>query len=300
MKKPLAVLFVLFLIFTTGCQTQDAVQVSPTAEIKVNPTASPTALPSPTVTATPAPTLTPTVYLSPTPPQIQVQAGESFIAPILLYHHVAGENDDNIRYTVTLEQFQEQMDTLKELGYTSIPLSCLIDVINNGGSLPQRPVVITFDDGAEDVYQNAYPLMKSMGMSAVMYLVANRLESDGFITTAQMQEMVNEGGWEVGSHGMTHVSLPTSSSLSYEMLQSRQLLEKELNLPVQSFAYPFGVADEFIKRKAKTYGYSAAMGLGKSYEQSKDSLFFLSRIEIQHGTTLEQFISYLPWQKALE
>ncbi|MCE1252867.1 MAG: polysaccharide deacetylase family protein [Anaerolineae bacterium] len=292
MKKPQALLLTIFLMLITGCQV-----INPTPAPSPTPqnTATPSLTPPPTATVTPQPSATPTVYLSPTPQQKTYQAGESIIAPILLYHHVSEDNSDNIRYTITTGQFKEQLDTLKNLGYTSIPLSRLIDVIHNGGSLPLRPVVITFDDGAIDGYEVAYPMMKSMGMSGVMYLVANRLEAKGFISAAQMQEMAADG-WEVGSHSMTHVSLSNAPSLSYEMLESRNLLEEKLGLPVQSIAYPFGVADEFIKRKAKSYGYEAAMGLGRSYEQSKDSLFFLSRIEIQHGTTLEQFINSLPWK----
>ena len=84
-------------------------------------------------------------------------------APILLYHHIAPPVDDN-RYYVAPEVFKTQMEDLVASGYTAISMATLVKVMNDGGPLPDRPIVITFDDGNVDVYQNAFPVMKSLGL----------------------------------------------------------------------------------------------------------------------------------------
>jgi len=254
--------------------------------------------PSPTVpSATPTiPTFTPTLEPSPTlTPTWSFQEAGYVNAPVLLYHHISDDNPGN-RYYVTVKDFRRQMKYLHGHGYTTIPISQLVEVLIHGGELPSRPIVITFDDGDLDVYQNAYPIMQEFGMVGVLYIVANRLESQYYMNADQLRELTN-AGWEIGSHGMSHIDLTVNHDLvRQEILQSRLDLENILGVPVKTFAYPFGMADDYIYEKTQDYGYRAGAGLGTSSEHYWSTMYYLSRKEVHDDFTIEDFASLLPWQ----
>ena len=90
-----------------------------------------------------------------------------------------------------------------------------------GGELPARPVIITFDDGNLNIYQNAFPIMHELGFVGVVYIVADHLQLNTYMDVEQLQEMADDG-WEIGSHSMSHSDLTVDYSIaSYEILQSR-------------------------------------------------------------------------------
>ncbi|NJD59068.1 MAG: polysaccharide deacetylase family protein, partial [Anaerolineae bacterium] len=203
------------------------------------PTFTPTATDTPLPTDTPAPT--------PTPAWVSLPAGH-VQAPILLYHHISNDGYGN-RYYVSVDDFRAQMETLRNLGYTAITITNLAEVLLNGGELPPRPVVITFDDGNLDVYENAFPIMRELGLVGTNYIVANRLEAKNFINPDQLREM-GDAGWELGSHSMDHTDLTTDYSIAnYEIRQSMLVLEEATGEPVSTFAYPYGKTDEFVSAK---------------------------------------------------
>jgi peptidoglycan/xylan/chitin deacetylase (PgdA/CDA1 family) len=290
------------IILLVGCGPALSPSTDPTLTASLAPTFTQTTAPthSPTQTSTflPTPSFTPsaTSTLTPTPTaaMIKIEPGSKVVVPVLLYHHIAN-NDSDIRYYVAPDDFKIQMDKLVSLGYTTISISKLVSVIKNGGELPARPVVITFDDGAEDVYLNAFPVMKNLNMTGGLYIVANRLGVKDFLSVVEIKEML-AAGWEVGSHSMTHTDLQKIDDLSFEIYTSGLRLKAALGIPIQTFAYPFGSTDSFISRKTKTYGYEAAMGLGKSVEHSLATLYYIDRLEIRHSTTMEMFLDMLPWK----
>jgi peptidoglycan/xylan/chitin deacetylase (PgdA/CDA1 family) len=299
MPKFSGLCLLLLLMILVGCTPAQAAPLDPpTATVAALPGMTPSVTPTPIPTPTPAPhpTATPTAppTLIPTATLVSVEAGSPVVVPVLLYHHIAN-NISDIRYFVAPSDFRTQMDTLKKLGYSTISVSKMVDIIKKGGELPARPVVITFDDGAEDVYQNAFPIMKDMGMTGALYIVANRLGIQDFLSVSEIKEMMS-AGWEVGSHSTSHTDLRQVDNLSYEMYNSRLRLSSALGTPIQTFAYPFGATEEFISRKAKTYGYEAAMGLGKSYTHTTATLFYIDRLEVRHSTTMAMFLDMLPWK----
>jgi len=314
-KSTLVIWLVGLSVLLIGCSTPANAYIQ-TVSPELSPTASYTATTSstpfqaitntpivippsytPTSTFTPTPTDTPVPTDTPIPtdtPAVVWNPPGHIIAPILLYHHVSDAGYGS-RYYVTLDDFRAQMETLRDWGYTSITVSDLVNVLINGGELPDRPVVITFDDGNINIYQNAFPIMHEMGFIGTLYIVANRLDARLFINSEQLREMANDG-WEIGSHGMSHADLTLdSSSVRYEVLQSRLTLEDAIGEPVNTFAYPYGKTDEFVTNQVSEYGYHAGMGLGSSWEHTLGTLFYLSRIEIQGSYSLSIFASLLPW-----
>ena len=288
--KSLALLFTV--IFIVSCRpmaaaTPTPVEVPPTATIA--PTA--TMEPTPTITPTPAPTQTPTPRL------LNIPAGP-VTAPVLLYHHVTTAMEDS-RYNVDPQKFEEQMHWLFENGYQTITVSQLVDLIYNGGQVPERPVVITIDDGNADIYSTAYPILQKYGFVATFYVVKSYINGEDMVTTDQLKELA-QAGWEIGSHSKTHAHLPAPGvDLAEEIRMSKLDLEDMLGVKVNSFAYPFGEINDEVIRLTSAYGYTSGMGLTESVVHDLNSIFYLSRIEIQSDYDLQKFISLMPWSEAL-
>ncbi|MCJ7584159.1 MAG: polysaccharide deacetylase family protein [Anaerolineales bacterium] len=297
----------LVSVFLMGCNRVGAAHGQAIPDLP-----SATALPTETETQTPLPTLTstptrtPTVTLTHTPtpmptPTWVLQGPGKVVCPILLYHHIGLPSSPAAStYYVAREDFEMQMKALSDWGYTSISITQLTEAILHGARLPNRPVVITFDDGDLDVFTNAYPLMQKYGFSGVVYIVINFLYADGYMGIDQIKEMV-AAGWEVGSHSMTHADLRYAhDSLDVEIAQSRIDLQEALGVPVMSFAYPFGEMDTVVSQKVQDYGYTSAVGLGTLWNQSVYNLYYLSRRPVIGGVDLGTFASYLPWSGPVE
>jgi peptidoglycan/xylan/chitin deacetylase (PgdA/CDA1 family) len=297
-SSPVIRILIIGILTLTGCHYPQAVsepaqasetlsttpaQPTPTIET-VTPTGTPTTPPSPTPIY---PTQTPTQI--PTPTWVYNEPGK-VVAPILLYHHVNGENTDS-RYRVSIPNFREQMGALYDHGYTAITISMLVEALTQGRDLPEKPIVITFDDGHMSVYEHAFPIMSEYGFPGVFYIVANRINNlNDFVNVDQISDMVN-AGWEIGSHGYTHLDITKNhASASFEIAQSKLDLQSALDIDIKTFAYPFGEINPFVAQKVSDYGYRAGMGLGTSITHTLNNLFYLNRIEIQGDYSLEQFI----------
>jgi peptidoglycan/xylan/chitin deacetylase (PgdA/CDA1 family) len=252
-------------------------------------TTEPSQTPEPTETLIPTADLTASYLES----WVWVEPGQAVTAPILLYHHVSNEPKTS-RYYVTVDAFKEQMQGLKAAGYQAIPVSLLVKAISEGAELPVRPLVITFDDGTEDVLLNAFPVLESLGYVGNIYLVGKYLNADGFLSTDQAQTML-DAGWEFGSHGMKHIDLLTIRDLREELAGSKAFLKKQFGKPTLTFAYPYGSASPNVISQTYQYGYLAGMGLGSSWTHSKSNLFYLSRIEVKNGITSEELRALLPY-----
>ncbi|MBN2045514.1 MAG: polysaccharide deacetylase family protein [Anaerolineales bacterium] len=291
-------LMILLLILLVGC-VQAGEEVAPTLTETASPSPMPTKTPPPTSTSTitPAPSATviPSVTAVPTPTWSIAGPGE-VQALILLYHHVDPEKPaTRYSYNVHPEMFAQQMQLLDDLGYQTITASQLITAIREGALLPPRPVVITFDDGNLSVYQSAFPIMQAHGFFGVNYVVASWLGAQGYLGAQELTEM-RAAGWEVGSHSYTHRDLTLDHSLAYgEIYQSRERIYDVLEIHVDTFAYPFGSIDPYLGDRTRKWGYSGAMGLGKSTTHSLNSLFYLQRIEVYGDYDLDDFIKLLPW-----
>lgn len=244
--------------------------------------------PTPPLTLTSSPTSTPSPSLTPTATWSIVGPGEVEI-PILLYHHVHPDPPSH-NYWIDAENFEDQMQVLSDLGYHTVTPTQLRQAILQGLQLPPKPVIITFDDGNEDNYGYAFPIMQKFGFIGAVYIVANRLSADGFLSAEQLKEMA-AAGWEIGSHSMTHADLAevTANKLREEILDSRLHLEREIGVEVRSFAYPFGSFVSALGTKVENYGYRTAMGLGKKTLHDLNTIYYLDRITIYGTMTLEEF-----------
>lgn len=308
-KRILTFYLVIILTFLVGCQTQVPVfittspgstntpfqPVHPTATLTPQPTHTSTNTSTPIPTETPMPEPTNTFSPEPTektdPPTEEVTAGE-VIVPILLYHHVSETIDT--QYNVHPDRFAEQMKWLHDHGYSTITIADVARLILDGGELPERPVVLTFDDGYLDVYKNAYPIMQQYGYVGTFFIIGNTVDTTQNLSTKKLTNLINSG-WEIGSHSMSHIDLNQGNNWEYEIIGSKSLLEGKLGVPILTFAYPYGLADAAVIRYTIDAGYTSAVGLGSNVTHDKNTLFFLNRKEVKSWYGLDFFEDFMPW-----
>ncbi len=243
--------------------------------------------------------VTPFFTVSPIPTPTWITHGPGpVVVPILLYHRIA-VSTGNSRYYVSPDSFKDQIELLHDWGYTSIGTELLVTAIQEGASLPPRPIIITFDDGNLDNYTAAFPTLKKNGFTGVLYIVAKYLGAPGYMDAAEIIEMA-AAGWEVGSHSMTHRDLLDldETEQQSEIRESKRVLEDSLGVPVQTFAYPFGSMDPGLVRSVYHAGYIAAVGtIDSTAIQDEDHLFYLRREEIEGQQGINSFSHFLPWQE---
>lgn len=187
------------------------------------------------------------------------------------------------------------MKWLNDRGYSTVTIAEVARAINEGVKLPPQPVVLTFDDGYLDVYQNAYPILQQYGYVATFFIIANTVDTAGNLNTRKLQKLI-ASGWEIGSHSMTHTDLTSESNWEYEIINSKKVLEEKLATNIYTFAYPYGKANLSLRDFTRDAGYTAAVGLGSIMEHNPGTLFFLHRKEIKSWYGLDFFDEFMPWK----
>ena len=202
--------------------------------------------------------------------------------PVVNYHQV---NDKfNTALTMTTADFEEQMAYLRDNGYHSITQEQLTAYLKGEDDLPDKPVLITFDDGYIDNYQCAYPIMKKYGMRGTIFVIINFLDQPNYLTTAQMQEMA-QNGMEFGSHTITHKRLTNmdQARVHRELTESKKILEQKLGKPVTFLAYPEGKYNNMVKQETQACGYDAAFTVNTGRDFSWDDHYELDRVPFFEG-----------------
>ena len=140
--------------------------------------------------------------------------------------------------------------------------------------------MLTFDDGYADFYYDAFPLLKKYQVKATVYIITDYIGWEGFLNKQQIQELLDSGLVEIGSHTLDHYNLKyvASSEAKRQIVESKQYLEETFNTPIETFAYPFGGFNDDVVQITKEASYSAAVSVIPGMTQSPDNLFYLSRI----------------------
>jgi peptidoglycan/xylan/chitin deacetylase (PgdA/CDA1 family) len=230
----------------------------------------PTRTPSPTATlpALASPTaVAPTATEAPAAPPVErvPVVGERARVPILMYHYirVAPNPADRIGVDLSVapEMFVAQMDYLQREGYQTVTLAQLRRAIRGEEGLPPRPVVLTFDDGYEDFYHVAWPVLREHGFSSTLFVVTGLVGQPGYVTRAMVRELSDSGLVEIGSHTVSHPDLTTVSPdrLQREVRLSKRHLEEWTEQPVTSFCYPAGRSHAGVVAAVRAAGYDVAV-----------------------------------------
>ncbi len=171
--------------------------------------------------------------------------------------------EDGWAYNVPPEDFRDQLDYLREEGYTTISMLDYMKAKKGKAELPPRPVILTFDDGYESNYTTLLPILESYGMKATVYMVTNDIGLPGYLTWDELRDM-QERGIEIGSHTANHQPLTG-------MDRSRQ--EEEMRL---------GAYDSGMPELLEQNGYLTAVTGDAGLNTFQTDPYLLQRINIPH------------------
>lgn len=193
--------------------------------------------------------------------------------PFIFYHHISNPPEDaRIRGGYTpLKRFAKQMAFLKKQGFIFYTASELIEHFQEHGSFPPGGLAITFDDGWKDNYENAFPVLRELGIKATIFLipscigqVSTKALSEGesgraHLSLEEIMEM-SEHGIEFGSHTLNHklLHLIPLDEVKFEVEESKRQIEALLGKPCKVFAYPGGHFNDGARQLAEGAGYTAA------------------------------------------
>ena len=220
--------------------------------------------------------------------------------PVLAYHRVgslpAVHTSASDALTVEPQVFAAQMEWLAQHGFHAITNRQLLRSLDLGKPLPNRPVLITFDDGYADVLHNAEPVLHRLHWPATAFVITDRLNSGdpSFLTWRELQDLEHDG-FTIGSHTVHHLDLTRLSApqIWFELLQSRETLERHLGRAVHSFAYPYGAEDAEVVKIVRSAGYALAFTTRSGDAQSSRQPLLLRRYEIHRNVGLARFAALL-------
>ncbi|MTV49976.1 polysaccharide deacetylase family protein [Heliobacillus mobilis] len=249
---------------------------------------------------------------------------------MLMYHHFAPRGYwPKQAVAVYVDDFSEQMDYLQQEGYHVVALRQVWDHYKNGTPLPQKPVVITLDDGYESSYQLAYPVLKKHNYPFTIFPVVNWLQFEksnkpyapdksDYLSWPQMDEMVASGLCDVQSHtfdshdkvngisvlitkikkanGQLETTEEANSRVKEDLRQAKTFIEQRYGWDVYALAYPYGEYDEKVMQTMDELGYG--MGLCMSKIKHKNNLKAIARIPVAQSDGLNGFIQRLKSKQA--
>ena len=207
----------------------------------------------------------------------------------VLYYHSVDQNADN-EVTITPEMLEKQLKYINDNKFTTITIRELYDYLKNNKPIPEKSIVITFDDGYMNSYTEAFPILKDLNMKATIFCVGNSLDGSYYLSHEAIKEM-SDYGIDIESHTVNHVHLDT---LSYdeqllELKKSKEILENITGKEVLSIAYPFGDYNTDTVKAAKQAGYSLGFTTNLGLSDRSDNIFELDRIYISSNYDMNTF-----------
>jgi peptidoglycan/xylan/chitin deacetylase (PgdA/CDA1 family) len=260
----------------------------------------PTETPSPSPTDTPLPTETLEITDTPSP------LARSLRVPILMYHHIGAlpSDADAIRksLTVSQENFEAQIKFLSDQGFKTIRISDLVNALQTGAPLPEKPIVLTFDDGYDDNYTNVFPTLKDFGFGGTFFVIGAPTDygSPGYMRWEQILEMYNNG-MEIGSHSLTHrynLGTTRNSTQDAEIKNAHQLMVDHLPNWTPIFSYPSGSYNQYSLNLLTQLGYIAAVTTRQGTLQASTEPLELRRIRVRGEWSMSQFLYWFDYWTA--
>lgn len=229
--------------------------------------------------------------------------------PRILMYHMVSKHKKNTKFNglrIDPIEFEKQIKYLYENDWTFFTIGELIEKKDN---LPQKSIAITFDDGYEDNFTNAFPILKKYNAKATIYLVIDRhdrewsskrkkknndgeLKDESKLSDNQIKKLIESGLIEIGSHTMTHDNLPTlkEEQKLNEIRESKKNIEESFNIECKSFCYPFGLYDNLDIQLVKNSGYTNATTTQKGIDNiNDDNIYELKRITISGKDNMSAF-----------
>lgn len=214
--------------------------------------------------------------------------------PIFMYHFVRDDTGD-YEYPENMvkpETLRAQLQYIKDNGYETIYKDDIgrLEYFN-------KPVWLTFDDGWEDFYLNAFPLFKEYNMKASYYVITDLIGTPGYVKLEQLKEMKESGLIDIQSHTVTHPRLATlnASEVYNELSESKKFLKENLEIESNVICYPYGSYDDNVISISKEVGYQYGLAMsGGVYHSNKHiNVYQIPRIYANRSMSIDTFASYI-------
>lgn len=253
---------------------------------------------------------------------VKLTAADELELPIIMYHSILKEPKKETQYVVSPALLEEDLKYIEKRGYTPVFMQEVIDFVSNKGSLPEKPIVITFDDGYYNNYYYAHPLLKKYDMKAVISIVGRMTDefsnhpdenpSYAHVTWDDILEMHLSGCWEIQNHsydchsydsrnGVCQVSGETNdhykSFLTSDLCHLQDKIAYVTGVTPNTFTYPFGAFDEATDDILKEIGFDATLscteGVSIITKGEPDCLFKLKRHLRPPNMSPDEFFTFL-------
>lgn len=313
----LAIWLALLIFGGVGCATPTAVTPDPTpvtnqvALVTITPTLAPTSTPtptptgtptitpspSPTITPTPDPFLTPTATHTPLPLPTPTDAiSRTLKVPILMYHYISTppEDADIYRTDLSVEPtiFAEQMAYLAENGYQTVDFYDLSRAITDQQRLPEKPVILTFDDGYRDNYENAFPILEQYGFKGTFFIPTEFIDVGyaPYMTWEMIAEMAR-AGHRFEPHSRTHIDMrgQDRETLIWQILGPQETLAYHIGYTPKYFSYPSGWYDQAVIDMLRELNFWGAVSTQSGQWHGFDGRYEWRRLRIRYTTPLPEF-----------
>ena len=212
--------------------------------------------------------------------------------PTLMYHSIT-DDMTYIEYPVNAVSpidFENQLKYIKENNYQTLFFTDLEKLENY-----TKPIILTFDDGFIDFYNEAFPLLKKYNQKATLFMIVGYINCPNYCTLEQLEEMESSGLVDVQVHTLSHKSLTSLSQkeLDNEVIKSKNLLKEYLDKEVTALCYPYGSYNKSTSNLvSKHYSYAITMDEG-CYDVSLHTKQEIPRYTITRGISINQYISYI-------
>jgi len=201
---------------------------------------------------------------------------------VLEYHHICDDlGDEGWSYAVPVADFAQQLDYLQAEGYTTITMQDFMRARKGKQELPEKPVILTFDDGYEDNYTILLPLLEERHMVGTVYMVTNSIGRKGYLSWNQLRDMQNRG-IELGSHTANHQPLTSldREKQAEEMKLSKLLMEWNGLKTIFTFSYPNGAYDDGMPELLQENEYLTAVTGDGGLNTFKTNPYLLHRTNV--------------------
>jgi peptidoglycan/xylan/chitin deacetylase (PgdA/CDA1 family) len=229
------------------------------------------------------------------------------VVPILLYHSLTAEASAGYRsYALDPARFRDHIAFLAGAGFTTLTVRELARAYRDpAANWPERPVVLTFDDGFEEMTSVALPVLANVGFRASFYVVSGSIGgTSGWLSHGEDARRLMDwpairdlaaAGHEIGAHGHSHRQLDVLpiEEAAADIGRSRAELERGLDGAVTTFAYPHGYSSPELRQSVRDAGFSAACSARHAVSHPDDDPYRLARVLIRHDTTVEQLEGWL-------
>lgn len=214
---------------------------------------------------------------------------KDFSIPVLMYHSIS--KDEKGLFTVPKDTFYEHMKYLKDNNYKTLTLDELYSHLTNEIPFSDKSVVITFDDGYTDNYENAYPILKEFGLKATIFTITDYIDNSSYFMNSDQLKELSLNGIDIESHTTDHSKLDKLSKEDRleNLKKSKNTIEKLLDKKVNYITYPFGKFNKEVIEDVKEAGYKMALTTKRGFANISNELYELRRVFISGHMGIEKF-----------